>query len=122
CRVGLCCGRPCLDRAPSWAAPFKVRYVRVLPVLACLAAITAHRHQTPASRAVLRAIVKRPAARVVATNLEALPCAVQHRAEGSGEDFSERHIHARGCRLEISTTAAFELDDQLGAASSAAQR
>src|SRR5205814_1716045 len=59
------------------------------PVRARLRPVAAELHRAPARGAVLRVVVERPAAVVVAAALEPGPASVQHGQERHGEDAAD---------------------------------
>ena len=74
---------------------------RALPVRACLVPVAADLHRAPGSGQVLRPVVERPVAAVVAAGLEPPPGAVQHRGVRRRQDPAEGAVDAACPRLEL---------------------
>src|SRR5438105_11306027 len=83
------------------------------PVRARLRPVPANRHRAPRRRAVLRAVVERPLARVLATCLEAGPGALGDRAKDDREQLPQRPLGTLARRLQQGAPVRIESNEQV---------
>ena len=102
--------------ASCFAAPWRCA------VGACLGTVSAHLHRAPGGRAVARAVVERPLARVRAAGLQPLPGAVGHRLVDEPDRLAERAVDARAAGLQRGLAVAAEAHLQGTRAATARRR